>query len=308
MNGAVTQTESGLPWAKKIVNDTIIWAPTLEELQERATIILERPQVIGARKRNNFRRAHHQSSWHQTRRQQVPGHCRVFDANQCFSAEIISGLGQSTHGIRPGLSTHDSGTPTTSQKGTWTKDMQSKFERVKLLFTTTTTVQPFNPNLTSILMTDASRLFGIGFALLQPLPGEKCSLIQCGSASLTPTQTRYATIKLECMAIQWAIQKCSYYLRGLETFEVWIDHKPLVGIFQKSICDLDNPRLMRMRVKIMEYTPEVKWVPGKTHYIADALSRLPMFNTNNDDYTISCNYQSVESVWDSIKEGTKSAQ
>ena len=32
----------GLPWAKKIVDDTIIWAPTLEELQERATIILER--------------------------------------------------------------------------------------------------------------------------------------------------------------------------------------------------------------------------------------------------------------------------
>ena len=31
-------------------------------------------------------------------------------------------------------------------------------------------------------------------------------------ASLTPTQTRYAIIELECMAIQWAIQKCSYYL------------------------------------------------------------------------------------------------
>ena len=92
----------------------------------------------------------------------------------------------------------------------WIEDMQSEFERVKLLLTTTTTVQPFNPNLSSILMTDASRLFGIGFALLQPLPGEKWSLIQCGSASLTPTQTIYVTIELECMAIQWAIQKCSY--------------------------------------------------------------------------------------------------
>ena len=135
-------------------------------------------------------------------------------------------------------------------------------------------------------MTDTSRLFGIRIALLRPLPGEKWSLIQCGSASLTPTQTRYATIKLECMAIQWAIQKCSYFLRGLETFEVWTDHKPMVSIFQKSICDLENLRLMRMREKIMEYTPEVKWVPGKTHYIADALSRSPLFDTNNDDYTI----------------------
>ena len=33
---------TGLPWAKKIVDDTIIWAPMLEELQEQATIILER--------------------------------------------------------------------------------------------------------------------------------------------------------------------------------------------------------------------------------------------------------------------------
>ena len=31
-----------LPWAKKIVDDTIIWALTLEELQERSVIILKR--------------------------------------------------------------------------------------------------------------------------------------------------------------------------------------------------------------------------------------------------------------------------
>ena len=36
----------GLPWAKKIIDDTIIWAPTLEELQERATIILEQCQDL----------------------------------------------------------------------------------------------------------------------------------------------------------------------------------------------------------------------------------------------------------------------
>lgn len=60
-----------------------------------------------------------------------------------------------------------------------------------------------------------------------------------------------------------------------------------------------------MREKIMEYTPEVKWVLGKTHYIADALSRSPLFDTNNVDYIISCNYQSVETAWDNIKEGAK---
>ena len=66
--------------------------------------------------------------------------------------------------------------------------------------------------------------------------------------------------------------------------------------------------MMRMREKIMEYTPVVKWVPGKTHYIAEALSRSPMLDTNEEEYTISCNYQSVQSAWDSIKKGTKSEQ
>ena len=80
-----------------------------------------------------------------------------------------------------------------------------------------------------------------------------------------------------------------------------------MGIFSKNICDLENPRLMGMREKIMEYTPVVKWVPGKTHYIADALSRSPMFDTNEEKYTISCNYQRVQSVWDCIQQGTKSS-
>ena len=97
--------------------------------------------------------------------------------------------------------------------------MQEDFEKVKLLLTTTTMVQPFNSALESILMTDASRLFGIEFALLQPMPKQKWSLIQCISASLTPTHTRYTTIKLECMAIQWAIQKCSNYQRGSQNLK-----------------------------------------------------------------------------------------
>ena len=47
-----------------------------------------------------------------------------------------------------------------------TNNMEEDFQRVKLLLTTTTKVQPFNLSLNTILMTDASRLYGIRFALL----------------------------------------------------------------------------------------------------------------------------------------------
>ena len=33
---------TGFPWAKKIVDDTLIWAPNLGELKERASIVLQR--------------------------------------------------------------------------------------------------------------------------------------------------------------------------------------------------------------------------------------------------------------------------
>ena len=110
---------------------------------------------------------------------------------------------------------------------------------------------------------------------------------------LTPTQQRYSTIELECLAIVWAILKCAFYLRGLPSFQVYTDHKPLEGIFTKDIFDLASPRLQRLREKVAMYCFNVRWVPGKTHYIADALSRAPLFAPEElpgleIDTTVSC--------------------
>ena len=130
---------------------------------------------------------------------------------------------------------------------------------------------PFDPNLDTILLTDTSRS-SIGFAWIQIKTGNM-RLIQCASSSLTCNHQRYAVCELGCMAVQWAIKKSDFYLQGLPHFEIWTDHKPLVGIFSKGLNNLDNPRLMRFREKIMFYNFSVKLVPGITHYIADAISR-----------------------------------
>ena len=100
--------------------------------------------------------------------------------------------------------------------------------------------------------------------------------MHCGSKGLTSTQC-YSTIELECLAIVWATLKCSFYLRGLPLFTIYTDHRPLQGVFQKDIFDLASPRLQRLREKITMYSFQVCWVPGKTHLIADALSRAPLF-------------------------------
>ena len=74
-------------------------------------------------------------------------------------------------------------------------------------------VQPYNPELDVTILTDASRLFGLGFAMVQYVDG-RTKLITCGPCSLTDAQRRYATIELECLAIKYAIVKCSYFLKG----------------------------------------------------------------------------------------------
>ena len=117
---------------------------------------------------------------------------------------------------------------------------------------------------------------------MQTSEDNQTKLVQCGSAALTPTQQRYATVELECLAIQWAVIKCDFYLRGLPHFEVHTDHRPLEGIFKKGISEMQNARLMRMREKLVAYNFKVLWVEGKNHKIADALSRYPVFDPKED--------------------------
>ena len=116
----------------------------------------------------------------------------------------------------------------------------------------------------------------MGFTLCQQHNGTQ-AIIKCGLKSFTPTQQRYATIELECLTIIWAIQKCEFFLKGLPTFTVATDHRPLVGTFSKNLAELTNPRLLRLREKVSGYCFKMTYVPGKTRNIADALSRAPIF-------------------------------
>ena len=160
----------------------------------------------------------------------------------------------------------------------WSEDYQKEFEQVKSLLTVT----HFNPALPVTMLTDASHLHGLGFAMGHYADGQ-FKLVTCGSKALTPTQQRYATIELECLAVHFAITKCSFYSKGLPHFTVATDHKPMEGIFKKDLFEVQNPRLQRMREKLLPYTFTVKRVAGKGHHIADALSRAPLFAPANLD-------------------------
>ncbi|XP_076068309.1 uncharacterized protein LOC143040770 isoform X3 [Oratosquilla oratoria] len=169
----------------------------------------------------------------------------------------------------------------------WTPDHDEAFRRVKAALIDPPVLASFDPTLPTILQTDASRLNGIGFALLQDHGSGRLRLIQCGSRFLTEAETRYATIELELLVAVWAMFKCKYYLMGLQNFTLMTDHRPLVPILNSYTLDaVENPRLQRLKEKVSPYIFTAVWRAGKDLRIPDALSRAPVSYPAPEDHTL----------------------
>ena len=160
----------------------------------------------------------------------------------------------------------------------WTSDHDRAFQATKAALASPPVLQPFDPKWETTLHTDASRLKGLGFVLMQKNPKEqRWHLVECGSRFISPTESRYAMVELELLAVVWAVQKLRLYLLGLPHFKVVTDHKPLVGILDKQSLDaVDNGRLKRLKIKLAPYTFTTEWRKGSSHQMADSLSRAPV--------------------------------
>ena len=126
----------------------------------------------------------------------------------------------------------------------WSAEHEQAFTRVKEHLTEVPTLAYFSLDKPTRLCTDASR-HGVGFILQQQQIGtEQWSMVQAGSRFLTPAESRYAVIELELLAVAWAVMKCNTFLHGLQNFQVFTDHSPLVPILNNHRLDeIDNPRL-----------------------------------------------------------------
>jgi hypothetical protein len=55
------------------------------------------------------------------------------------------------------------------------------------------------------------------------------------------------------------------------------EQRPLVGLFNKPIIEVENESLQHIRVKLMAYVFRVTWTQDKEHIATDALIRNPCF-------------------------------
>ena len=157
----------------------------------------------------------------------------------------------------------------------WTADTERSFQKIKSMMSDQCNLSSFHMDWWTELITDASYL-GLGFVLIQRDDNGKWHLIWCGSCSLTSAQTRYAPIMLELLAAIWGITSCAFYLRGIRSFTLRTDHKPLVGLMKKDLRDLTE-RQQTLREKVAIYTFTTQYLAGKLNMVADLLSRQPLW-------------------------------
>ena len=85
------------------------------------------------------------------------------------------------------------------------------------------------------------------------------------------------------------MKKCRMYLLGLPTFELVVDHKPLVPILDHRTLDaIDNPRIQRLKERTAPYVFTTTWRKGKEHTLPDALSRAPIALPTRTDMEDEC--------------------
>ena len=104
---------------------------------------------------------------------------------------------------------------------------------------------------------------------------EKDKPIAFYSRKLNPAQTRYTTTERELLAIVETLKEFRNILLG-QQIRVFTDHQNL------TYKNFNTERVMRWRLILEEFGPELNYIKGEKNIVADALSRLSMHNEINE--------------------------
>lgn len=148
----------------------------------------------------------------------------------------------------------------------WGEDQQQAFDNLIMSMSNPPLLAFADFSKPFTVQTDAS-LDGLGAVISQDNHP-----IAFASRSLTPAEKRYPAHKLEFLALKWAVcEKFNDYLYG-HTFEILTDNNPLTYVMTSAKLDATG---LRWVAALSLYNFSIKYKPGKSNVVADALSRLP---------------------------------
>ena len=147
----------------------------------------------------------------------------------------------------------------------WSSEQANALQRIKQMVSEAPLLAYYDPKEELTIQCDASNK-GLGAALLQ-----NGRPIAYASRALTDTETRYASIEKEMLAVVFSMERFHQYTFGRFT-NVVSDHKPLEMIVKKPLVKAPK-RLQGMLLRLQSYDFDISYQQGKLMYLADTLSR-----------------------------------
>ena len=159
---------------------------------------------------------------------------------------------------------------------TWSVAQNDAFLKLKEEISSPRVLALYDAEATTKISADASA-YGLGAVLLQ-LQNGLWQPVAFASRALSETETHYAQIEKEALALTWALERFAEYVLGKKVI-LETDHKPLVPLLGNKSLDLLPTHVLRFRLCLMRFQYTINHVPGKTLYTADTLSRAPLKDT-----------------------------
>lgn len=166
------------------------------------------------------------------------------------------------------------------EKFKWTSMAEDSFQRLKQMFISAPILAQFDPDLPTILETDASG-WCLGGTLFQV--GRDGFIRPCAyfSRKMNKAECNYEIHDKEMLAIVRCLEEWDTDLRSVKNFEIRTDHKNLEYFMTSKRL---TERQMRWSIILSRYSFTLNYIKGEVNQMADALSRrdqdLPKTDTD----------------------------